>query len=165
MKVVRLAALCTAIPPPQEIFLVLICVGGWFDPRAIMRPEGLSQWSMKNLDDPIGNQTCYLPACSVVKLYEVHSKIWFDCPAVWKLFPPKFNTSTTHTFSALLLFPVRISVLWLLFTALSSYDWACFKTAFLLQIFIFCWRRGWTCFSMRLSSHDLSLWVLTAPKY
>ena len=48
VKVVRLSALCTGPLDlyPQEIFLELISVRGWFDPRAIVWPEELSQWQI-----------------------------------------------------------------------------------------------------------------------
>jgi len=46
LKVVRLSAYASAVFSPQEIFLVLISVRGWVDPRATVWPGGLCQWNI-----------------------------------------------------------------------------------------------------------------------
>jgi len=107
MKVVKLSALRTGRLYPQEIFLVLISVGGWVNPRAIVRLEGLS---MKNCSDTIGNWTRNLPDCSVAPQRTAsqcattpHWSMWDIFHTTWngghKNLQKFFDTSILYKFS------------------------------------------------------------------
>jgi hypothetical protein len=91
---VRLSALLAGLPLPPRIFLVLIYVRGWFNPRAIVRLEVLGQLKKSNV--LMGTWTHDLPACSIAPqpttLPRVLRRVVCNAVYSWRHISPEINS-------------------------------------------------------------------------
>ena len=80
MKAERFSVVLTGrlYPPSQKIFLVLISVRCSVDPRAIVRPEGISQWKIPTTPSGTEPTAFRLVAQCVNKLRHCETVRWFN---------------------------------------------------------------------------------------